>query len=200
MAATTAFPDESPAEFPAVTGDAALSALWAAHGSVLRRFALKLTRGDWQRADEVVQETLLRAWRHPEVVGSGTAIRSWLFTVTRRAAIDLWRSRRTAEAAEEPMGDRHLLLPDPVEPIERTVAVLDVRAALARLSPKQRAVLTEMYLNGHTVVETAAILGVPVGTVKSRSYAALRALRESLLSAAPTAERPAPERWPRTRV
>ena len=183
MAAMMAFPGESPAEFPAVTGDAALRELWAAHGSVLRRFALKLTLGDWQRADEVVQETLLRAWRHPEVVGSGASIRSWLFTVTRRAAIDLWRSRRGAEAAEEPMGDRHLRLPDPVEPIERTVTTLDVRAALARLSPKQRAVITEMYLNDHTVVETAAIIGIPVGTVKSRSYAALRALRESLLDA-----------------
>ena len=183
MTAATAFPDESPARFPAAGGDAALTELWAAHGSVLRRFALKLTRGDWQRADEVVQETLLRAWRHPEVVGSGVAIRSWLFTVTRRAAIDLWRSRRTAEAAEEPMSDRHAELPDPVEPIERAVTALDVRAALARLSPRQRAVITEMYLNDRTVAETAAILGIPVGTVKSRSYAALRALRASPLGA-----------------
>src|SRR5215472_10211581 len=123
----------------AVTSEAALGALWAEHGSVLRRFALKLTLGDYQRADEIVQETMVRAWRHPEVVVPGAGLRSWLFTVTRRVAIDLWRTRRHAEALEETMDERHLRFPDSVEPIERAITALDVRAALARLSPEHRA-------------------------------------------------------------
>jgi RNA polymerase sigma-70 factor, ECF subfamily len=62
---------------------------------------------------------------------------------------------------------------------EQAITALDVRAALARLSPEHRAVITEMYLNEHTAVETAEILGIPVGTVNSRSYYALHALREA---------------------
>lgn len=62
---------------------------------------------------------------------------------------------------------------------EQAITAPDVRAALARLSPEHRAVITEMYLNGHTAVETAEILGISVGTVNSRSYDALHALREA---------------------
>lgn len=148
---------------------------------MLHRFALRLTLGDWQHADEIVQETMLRAWKHPEVVQPGSkAVRAWLFTVSRRAAIDLWRSRRRSEAFEEVMDERHTQLPDPGEPIERAVEAMDVRAALNGLSKEQRAVITMMYLHGHTASETAAILGIPLGTVKSRSYHALRTLRETI--------------------
>jgi len=99
--------------------------------------------------------------------------------VTRRVAIDRWRSRRRAEAFEEIMNDRHGQLPDPVKPVEQAITALDVRAALARLSPEHRAVITEMYLGKHTAVETAEILGITVAAVKSRSYYALHALREA---------------------
>jgi RNA polymerase sigma-70 factor, ECF subfamily len=169
-------------EGAAVTGDEAMGELWQAHGAALRRFALKLTLGDRQRAEDIVQETLLRAWRHPEVVGSGrSAIRSWLFTVTRHIAIDMWRARRSSEAAEEVIDDRHIDLPSPVEVIEQVVDALDVRAALAQLSPEHRGVITEMYFRGHSVTETAEILGIPAGTVKSRSYYALRILRRTVV-------------------
>jgi RNA polymerase sigma-70 factor, ECF subfamily len=163
----------------ATTDEQAMGELWRAHGAVLRRFALKLTLGDKQRAEDIIQELLLRAWRHPEVVGSGqTAIRPWLFTVTRHIAIDLWRARSRSEAAEEIIDERHIEMPDPVEVIEQTVDALDMRAALAQLSPGHRDVITQMYFHGHSVVETAQILGIPAGTVKSRSYYALRALRQ----------------------
>jgi RNA polymerase sigma-70 factor, ECF subfamily len=163
-----------------VTADAeAMDKLWKTHGSSLLGFALKLTLGDRQRAEDIVQETLLRAWRHPEVVGSGrTPIRTWLFTVTRNIAIDMWRARSRVAVAEEVMNDSHADIPDPVELIERAVDALDVQAALDQLSPEHRQVITEMYFRGHSVAETAEILGIPMGTVKSRSYYALRVLRE----------------------
>jgi RNA polymerase sigma-70 factor (ECF subfamily) len=164
----------------ATADEEAIGELWQAHGPSLLRFALKLTLGDRQRAEDIVQETLLRAWRHPEVVGSGrTPIRGWLFTVCRHIAIDMWRARARSEAVEEVIDDKHAAMADPVERIERAVDALDVRAALDRLSPEHRQVITEMYFRGHSVAETAEILGVPTGTVKSRSYYALRLLRQT---------------------
>jgi RNA polymerase sigma-70 factor (ECF subfamily) len=205
MTAATAHPGSYvPANSPALSGkedegekraatadEDAMGELWREHGAVLQRFALKLTLGDRQRAEDIVQETLLRAWRHPEVVGSGrTAIRPWLFTVTRRVAIDMWRARCRSDASEEAFDDRHFDLPDPVELIDQAVEALDVRAALLRLSPGHRDVITEMYFHGHSVAETAKLLGIPTGTVKSRSYYALRVLRQTVI-APPAASRPA---------
>jgi RNA polymerase sigma-70 factor, ECF subfamily len=169
----------------ATADDEAVAEVWQAHGPSLLRYALKLTLGDRQRAEDIVQETLLRAWRHPEVVGSGrTPIRGWLFTVSRNIAIDMWRARSRSEAAEEVIDDRHAEMADPVEVIDRAVDALDVQAALDRLSPEHRQVITEMYFRGHSVAETAEILGIPMGTVKSRSYYALRALRQTTALAA----------------
>jgi len=162
---------------PVTVDGEAMREVWHIHGPVLTRFALKLTLGDRQRAEDIVQETLIRAWHHPEVVGSGReAIRSWLFTVTRNVAIDMWRvrSRRGDEILDEEKVD----LPDPAEPYEQIITAVDVRAALSRLTPQHRQVIEEMYCHGHSVVEIAHALGIPEGTVKSRAYYGLRQLRQ----------------------
>ena len=161
--------------------EALVRALYSEHAGPLLRYALHLTSGDRQRAEDIVQETLVRAWRHPEVVGGGQlAIRGWLFTVTRRVAIDMWRARaRSEEIIDDEQTDR----PDPGELIEQAVTALDVRAALAQLTPEHRQVIVEMYFHGRTAAEISDALGIPVGTVKSRTYYGIRQLRQ-ILSAA----------------
>src|SRR5207237_8722198 len=71
-----------------------LRAMFAEHGDALYAHALRLTSGDRQRAEDLVQETLLRAWRHPEALDPDRgSVRAWLFTTARNLAIDSWRRR-----------------------------------------------------------------------------------------------------------
>ncbi|MFJ3912176.1 RNA polymerase sigma-70 factor (ECF subfamily) [Streptomyces sp. 2132.2] len=158
----------------------ALARLHSEHGKALYGFLLGLTFGDRHRAEDLLQETLFRAWKHPEVLESGHAsMRPWLYTVGRRLAIDARRARqvRPAEVGPDAL-DTHA--PAAEDGTERAVTVLDVRGALRLLSPEHRAVLVQIYFRGASVCEAAEALGVPAGTVKSRTYYALRALREAM--------------------
>ncbi len=75
------------------------------------------------------------------------------------------------------------LMPEPTDCIERAITGLDVRAALDSLSTPHRQVVTEIYYNNHSVTETARLLGIQAGTVKSRAYYAIRQLRRALAAA-----------------
>jgi RNA polymerase sigma-70 factor, ECF subfamily len=157
--------------------EALVTALYSEHAAALWSFVVPLVGGDRVRAQDVVQETMLRAWRHPEVLdGVRGPVRPWLFTVARHIVVDEWRRHRT---------DRDVPLEAGLETAEddRTDAVLDtwvVGDALSRLSPAHRAVLEQCYFQGRTTAEAARVLGVPEGTVKSRAHYALRALRLAL--------------------
>jgi RNA polymerase sigma-70 factor (ECF subfamily) len=146
------------------------------HGDALFGHALRLANGDRHRAEDLVQETLLRAWRHPEALDPrrGSA-RAWLFTTARNLAIDGWR-RRNARVGEVFTGE----VPEPRQvddETDRAVEAWTVAEALARLSPAHREVLVECFYEGRSVAEAAARLGVPAGTVKSRTHYALRSLK-----------------------
>lgn len=155
-----------------------LRALYAEYAAPLLVYVLRLTGGDRGRAEDVVQETLLRAWRQPDVLDERRgSIRAWLFTVAHNVAIDAYRVRRRRPAE---IGDAALtLLPveDPIEQILDRSLIID---AMSVLSPQQRDVIIETYYRGRSVAETAHALGIPPGTVKSRSFYALRALRVAL--------------------
>jgi RNA polymerase sigma-70 factor, ECF subfamily len=153
-----------------------LRALYAEHGGPLLGYVLRLTEGDRHQAEDVVQETLLRAWRHPEAL-DGRPIRPWLFTVARNLVVDAHRARqsRPPEAGEAGLAG----VPARDE-IGRALESWMFAEALADLSAEHRSVLVETYYRGRSVAEAAAALGVPPGTVKSRSYYALRALKLAL--------------------
>ncbi|HET9076602.1 MAG TPA: sigma-70 family RNA polymerase sigma factor [Acidimicrobiales bacterium] len=161
-----------------VADEQMLRALCAEHAGALLGYATRLTGGDRGRAEDIVQETLLRAWRHPQALDPARgSLRPWLLTVARRIAIDEHRARR-ARPYEVELEPRDLgVAPDR---LDEALAGWLVEDALSTLSPEHRAVLTETYLRGRSVDEAARALGIPSGTVKSRCYYALRALRLAL--------------------
>lgn len=148
------------------------------HADVLWRFCLRLVANDRLRAEDVAQETLLRAWRHRAILeGPPGAVRAWLFTVARNIVIDEWRMRRAheetpvAEVPERGTND---------DGSDQLLLSWVVAEALTHLSADHRAVLLECYYRGRPVAEAARRLGVPEGTVKSRTHYALRALKLAL--------------------
>jgi RNA polymerase sigma-70 factor (ECF subfamily) len=143
-------------------------------------FLLGLTFGDRQRAEDLLQETLVRAWQHPEALRADAfdSIRPWLLTVARRLAID---ARRARQARPPEVGDVDLENARVIaDHAERAAAALDVREAVKTLTPEHREVLVLVYFQGASVAEAARTLGIPPGTVKSRAFYALRALRRML--------------------
>lgn len=155
--------------------EALVRSLFEDHGRAMLAYATRLT-ADRAAAEDIVQEAVVRAWRHPDVLVNGKgSVRGWLLTVVRNLVTDQVRARRArpAEAAESPT-----TVPVARDHADRVVDSLAVLAALDRLSAEHREVLEHVYLHGRTVSETAETLGIPPGTVKSRSHHALRALRE----------------------
>jgi RNA polymerase sigma-70 factor (ECF subfamily) len=154
-----------------------LTALHQQHAAALRAFVVGLVNGDRARAEDVVQETFLRAWRTPRLVTDvdGSA-RAWLFTVARRIVIDEWRS--ASRRPEAIMGDvpERAVSDHAAGTVERA-AMLE---ALRLLTPEHRDVLVRCYYQGASTIEAAQQLGIPAGTVKSRLHYALHALRAAL--------------------
>ncbi|MGC7101223.1 sigma-70 family RNA polymerase sigma factor [Amycolatopsis lurida] len=157
--------------------DELMRALHSDHAAALWSYALSLTGGNTARAEDVVQETLLRAWKHPRVLDqSQGSARAWLFTVARRIAIDDWRS---AAARSEVTTDAppEQSVPDDTE---RALQGWLVAEALGQLSDRHREVLVLCFFQGYSVADAARRLGVAEGTVKSRTHYALRALKMAL--------------------
>jgi RNA polymerase sigma-70 factor, ECF subfamily len=168
---------------PGATGgpEALITALYYEHGRSLLAYATRLTN-DRTEAEDVVQETLLRAWKHPEVLVNGQgSVRGWLLTVARNIVVDRARARsaRPTEVREHPANPT--VAPDKPEDVVDSITVLD---AIDQLSPDHRNVLIELYWRGSSVAEAAERLSVPPGTVKSRAYYGLQSLRGIMASSA----------------
>jgi RNA polymerase sigma-70 factor, ECF subfamily len=164
---------------PATLDERRTEALYLRHRPSVFRFVRTLTFGDEHLAEDITQETFLRAWRTPGLVVDGPdGCHNWLTTVARNLVIDRLRRRR---ARPPETGDEQLpFVAAPFSDIDRMVTSLTVQDALAKLSPARRQILVEVYLRGRSLAEVADALGIPVGTAKSRIHYALRALRQLL--------------------
>jgi RNA polymerase sigma-70 factor, ECF subfamily len=156
-----------------------MKALYDEHAGALWRYALRLT-GDAARAEDVVQETLLRAWQHPEVIGDPERpARAWLFTVARNMIIDERRSPkfRNIVGSLDESGAPERSAPDEVDSALDRLLIAD---AMTQMSPDHRAVIERSYYRGWSTAQIAADLDIAEGTVKSRLHYAVRALRLTL--------------------
>ena len=155
--------------------DAVMTALYQQYRAPLMTFVMRLTAGNREQAEDVVQETMVRAWREARRLDlSEPSLMPWLTTVARRIVIDDHRRRqaRPIETADAELAN--LAVADDTAAADRRLVVGE---AMLALSPLHRQVLNETILRDRTVNQAAEVLGVPVGTVKSRVYYALRALQ-----------------------
>lgn len=168
----------TPAE-PGLTSEEALRAAYAAHGAELYRFALRQL-DDEGAAQEIVQEVFLRAWRRADSYDPEVAsLRVWLFAIARNLVIDEARRIAVRPWRRSLSGDPTEQAPVPLVPgaDQSVVDTWVVEEAMRRIRPEHRAAIVATYLLGRPHADVAAELGVPVGTVRSRVFYGLKALR-----------------------
>ena len=159
----------------AATGDdGALSALYDSYAGMVYAMGLRLL-GDRSLAEDLVQDVFTSVWSKAESFDPSRASpMTWIYRIARNRSTDLDRRRRArpASAGSDPLV--YLVGSDTRRLAER----LDVAEALSRLSPDHQEVLILAYLKGLTQREIALTLDVPLGTVKSRTTSALKAMRK----------------------
>jgi RNA polymerase sigma-70 factor (ECF subfamily) len=152
--------------------EAAMAQAYDVHAGELYGFALRGLE-DRGLAEEAVQETFVRAWRAaPRFDPAIGAVRTWLFAICRNVVVDIARSRASRTHRDEVVAPF-----PPADELDQRLRSWQVEEALARLSEHHRMVLIETYYEGRPAAEVAARHGIPEGTVRSRLFYALKALR-----------------------
>ena len=145
-----------------------------AHLQALYGTAYRMTRSRAD-AEDLVQETYLRAWRSFDRFAPGTNLRAWLFTILHRARVDALRQKGRSIATEELQGDG-----PGVRPVQDSLGFGGLERALAELPESLRAALLLRDVQGFSYQEIAGILEIPLGTVMSRLHRARAAVRQAL--------------------
>lgn len=167
----------------------ALRDVYDEHSDALFGYVLRMVDGDRYKAEDIVQETLLRCWTKwdphspgKELEDEGNALRPWLFAVARNLVIDAYRLRkaRPQEIDGNMWLDEGLQAETDSSEIDQILSSMLISEAMKALSPAHREVLYQTYFNDGTAHHASRTLGIPLGTVKSRIHYALKALRDSL--------------------
>lgn len=166
------------------TGDeAAVRAVYQRYGGAVATVARSMVSQP-ELVEEIVQQTFLKAWRAANTFDDSRDLAPWLYAIARRTAIDvIRRERKPTTGDHEPETDVAVL---PLS-FEQTFEAFEVRRAIDTLPEEERAVVEMSHRFGFTHLEIAEHLGVPVGTVKSRSARAHKRLAAVLRHLAPIA-------------
>ncbi|MFL1905828.1 sigma-70 family RNA polymerase sigma factor [Streptomyces tauricus] len=157
--------------------DAFIRHIYDQYGLLLLRYATRLLDGDWHKAEDVLQEAVARAWKHAQFLGTRSEhVRPWLFTVVKNIVIDHHRARQIRPMELMPTEELDAVW----DSAESTLTSHVVLEALRELNEQQRTVIQLMYYLECSVAQAAEHLGIPPGTVKSRAFYAMRALRRAL--------------------
>jgi RNA polymerase sigma-70 factor (ECF subfamily) len=165
---------------PLVLADeASVAAAYRAHGPELYRAAVR-SLADGPLAEEAVQEVFVRAWRAADRYDPMlSSLRTWLFAILRNVVVDMARARAVRpQLASDALAGRDTA--SGIDEFDRALASWQVEEALLRVSDEHRVALVEVHVRGRPYGDVAADLGVPVGTLKSRVYYGLKALRLAL--------------------
>ena len=159
------------------SADDTLRDLYAHHGAALLAYAERFT-ADRGRAEDIVQETFLRAWRHlPRLMADDRPVRPWLLRVARRLLIDAARAARARpQVSDDDTGAEPVIDGGYDRLLDQTLLIDAVR----RLSPAHQQIVIETFFMGTPMHLTAARLGMPAGTARSRLHYALGYLRRQL--------------------
>jgi RNA polymerase sigma-70 factor (ECF subfamily) len=168
-------------DHPAPSEDTWIEELVDEHRAAVFSYARGLTRGDVGWAEDVVQETFLRAWRHrARMMPERGSVRGWLMRVAHNLVMDGYRLARMRRG-ELPLDEAdEVALPESTDQI---LTAHVVGEALDRLSERHRNALEATYLSDRTAAQAALELNVPVGTIKSRVFYGLRMLRSMMRDA-----------------
>ena len=147
----------------------------------LRRYARALV-GERAAADDLVQDTLERAWAKLHLYRRGTDLRAWLFTVMHNVHVNKVRAAHPTDTLDEEMPELAQRAPQ-----GDALLVRDLDRSIALLPPEQRAVLLLVTLEEMSYEEVARTLGIPIGTVMSRLSRAREKLRAMMLGQPPSA-------------
>jgi RNA polymerase sigma-70 factor (ECF subfamily) len=166
------------ASHPVDQGEENLTVSYSEHVPALCAYVSRLVLGDQHKAEDIVQETLLRCWRKFGTTDADL-LRPWLFKTARNLVIDGYR--RSQSRPQEVQGAHRFSSQEAeIDEIERTLTSVVLTDALQALSPAHRETLESIYFQGRSIEETARFLDVPTGTVKSRVFYALRSLKLAL--------------------
>ncbi|MFF6995771.1 sigma-70 family RNA polymerase sigma factor [Streptomyces sp. NPDC008313] len=162
---------------PDADRDSFVQGVYDRHGPPLLRYAARLLGGDWHKAEDILQETTARAWKHAHLLhGHDEHIRRWLFTVVRNLVTDHHRAMQLRPLKLMPAEELDVVQ----ENSDHELTLHVVRNALLDLNEQQRTVIGLVYYLECSVAQAAEYLGIPPGTVKSRAFYAIRALRKAL--------------------
>jgi len=172
--------------------EASLSLLIGRYLTPLYNFAFRVV-GKREDAEDIVQETFMKAWKHLGRFRKGANFKTWLFSIARNTAIDHLRKKRplsfSAFEGEEEGADYEQMIPDstklPDELAEMRLTAEFLERALDALPPIYREIIVLHYQEEMTLEESAEAIGIPLNTAKSRDRRALIALRKLLAKTAP---------------